>query len=215
MILQCNECMARYLCPDQAIGAKGRTVRCAKCGYQWFQEPTEETRASVNDLDQMLNEINQRPKPIPRGSNLPKIPVQPVGVAHKLATVATAGLAVALILLMSMPSVFGFTRSKGLVLADVGILRVANKDSTSYQLSGKIANASDKPLPVPTLRVTLVDDNGNALQYWDFTGDPAMIKPGKNTPFSTGDLEMRFSKGSRFVVELGNAMELALRRKPE
>jgi predicted Zn finger-like uncharacterized protein len=39
MILECTECHARYLVPDSAIGATGRTVRCANCRHSWFQEP--------------------------------------------------------------------------------------------------------------------------------------------------------------------------------
>jgi predicted Zn finger-like uncharacterized protein len=38
MIIACPACATRYVVPDSAIGADGRTVRCAKCRHSWFQD---------------------------------------------------------------------------------------------------------------------------------------------------------------------------------
>lgn len=41
MIIACPACGTRYAVPDSAIGAEGRTVRCAKCRHSWYQDGPE------------------------------------------------------------------------------------------------------------------------------------------------------------------------------
>ncbi|HEY1096250.1 MAG TPA: zinc-ribbon domain-containing protein [Alphaproteobacteria bacterium] len=38
MILTCPACQTQYVLPENAIGAKGRMVKCASCAYSWRQE---------------------------------------------------------------------------------------------------------------------------------------------------------------------------------
>ena len=39
MILSCNSCKKKFVVPDQAIKAEGRTVQCGSCGNKWKQFP--------------------------------------------------------------------------------------------------------------------------------------------------------------------------------
>ena len=39
MILNCNSCEKKFVVPDQAITASGRTVQCGSCGNKWKQFP--------------------------------------------------------------------------------------------------------------------------------------------------------------------------------
>ncbi|QNE05910.1 MJ0042-type zinc finger domain-containing protein [Croceicoccus marinus] len=42
MQIACPACHTRYAVPETAIGAYGRTVRCAKCRHSWYQPGTED-----------------------------------------------------------------------------------------------------------------------------------------------------------------------------
>lgn len=39
MIVTCPACEAQYLLPDDAVGPKGRRVKCTSCSYTWLQPP--------------------------------------------------------------------------------------------------------------------------------------------------------------------------------
>ncbi|GAB5348330.1 zinc-ribbon domain-containing protein [Alteriqipengyuania sp. 357] len=74
MILTCPACDTRYAVPDSAIGADGRTVRCARCRHSWFQEGTE------LDLETLEKEglVEAEPSP-PQAERQPWHDVPPIG----------------------------------------------------------------------------------------------------------------------------------------
>ena len=52
MILICNSCSKKFVVPDSAITASGRTVQCGSCGNKWKQYPINEIKKteSVSNL---------------------------------------------------------------------------------------------------------------------------------------------------------------------
>ncbi len=78
MIIACPACATRYVVPDSAIGAEGRTVRCAKCRHSWFQDGPEPDPGDAAP--------EMAPPPLPEAAPAPPPPSpepfeQPAGVA--------------------------------------------------------------------------------------------------------------------------------------
>jgi len=44
MILTCNSCGKKFVVPDNAITASGRTVQCGSCGNKWKQFPEQKLK---------------------------------------------------------------------------------------------------------------------------------------------------------------------------
>jgi len=44
MILTCNSCRKKFVVPDNAITANGRTVQCGSCGNKWKQYPENKVK---------------------------------------------------------------------------------------------------------------------------------------------------------------------------
>lgn len=225
MILQCPECNARYAVPDSAIGTQGRTVRCAKCKHSWHQDGI--TPQAKDDLDQMLSNINaaventdaEEDAPKRRKKhrrNLPAVQKKyDLVPGWRSFVVAMNVAAVAMVLLLIYPQIYGQPRSTDLAIADAGMIKLAEDKTLAYDLTGKIVNKTDTMHKVPTLRITLVDQHGNALQFWDFTSPGSYLKPGEALPFTTGKLPVEFSRADRFVMEIGTPLELLFRRPPQ
>ena len=47
MIIVCTKCEKRFVVPDNAIPAEGRTVQCSACSNKWKQLPIKESESPV------------------------------------------------------------------------------------------------------------------------------------------------------------------------
>ena len=64
MILTCNSCSKKFVVPDSAISASGRTVQCGSCGNKWKQFPVKQTKkASPIYQNQRITSQTQKIQP--------------------------------------------------------------------------------------------------------------------------------------------------------
>ena len=60
MILTCNSCGKKFVVPDNAITASGRTVQCGSCGNKWKQFPPQNLK-NKPILDKKISRLIRKP----------------------------------------------------------------------------------------------------------------------------------------------------------
>ena len=72
MILTCNSCGKKFVVPDGAITASGRTVQCGSCGNKWKQFPVNEIKKTEPVSN--TKKINSKPKQVqPKRQKVKKV----------------------------------------------------------------------------------------------------------------------------------------------
>jgi len=72
MLIACTSCNSKYLVNSADLKPEGRTVQCAKCGYQWYQESLveEEILSSSTPSSTTINNAGENSTNVP-SPNLP------------------------------------------------------------------------------------------------------------------------------------------------
>jgi len=91
----------------------------------------------------------------------------------------------------------------GLELTNVKYTEESVDGQTVLTVTGSLANVSDRELPVPQIRVGLIDSDKHELYHWTFAPDVMTLRPGQSTRFVTRlssppegarNLNVRFAK---------------------
>ena len=74
MFISCPNCGTQFSVPDTALGANGRTLKCAKCAHKWFQNPPQDDFGLDEDSFPPPPPPSPKPAPKPRPAAVPKAP---------------------------------------------------------------------------------------------------------------------------------------------
>ena len=193
MIVSCPACSTRYLVEPEALGPKGRMVRCAKCEHSWQQDPPNDMPHEV-DLtipprgSMPLPERREAARRGSRGAGLPLLimVLLALGIAggyfFRERVIAEWPKTAQIYELVGLPTkVLGV----GLELANVNFTRQQVAGQTIVQVQGNIFNKTDKEILLPPLKAALQDDSGKLLYDWIFGVDRPTIRPGETISFKT------------------------------
>lgn len=229
MILQCPQCNARFLVPSGAVGTSGRSVRCGRCQHGWvaYAPADEPSRAAASatpaltsampDFDVLMADASRPPTKVsaaqPVNRNLPMVREVKHAPWWLRAIALTSAAACALVSVLTwQPAWLGLPPSVGVQLKDLKYSKTQNKSKqTRYLVEGMIVNNNNHRIAAPIVRISLLDEAGKKLQFWEFEDASVNIEPGQEIPFTADELDARFSRGTQLVVEIGNALELAMR----
>ena len=197
MILTCPSCQTRDLIDPEALGAEGRQVRCARCANTWHERPPEDMPKRVDIIEPI-----PRPRPIPKGSNLPAVREQRqrggwagwAALAAVVAAVVVLGIVGREQIVAAWPpsaKLYEMARlpvsrpQPGLELMNVRSSRRLDGGVQVLIVQGEVINPSNEARPVPRVRVALRDKSQREIQHTVISPAKARLGAGEKTNFET------------------------------
>lgn len=216
MQISCPSCKARYLVKPEAITAKGRTVKCAKCHNKWF----------VKGVDQPIHNtthVNEETSfQIPKGSTLPalaadkKLPKEfKIGLSSAfVAVMLIFCVANANMLMQKLPFLkpayraFGIYDNSNIKLDNVSY-QIKKNDNTLV-ITGRIVNKSKEVKKIPKLRISVFDNNNAKVNSMVLKANGETLNAGEGANFQN-DIKLKSFDVSKLVLDIGDSVELMLR----
>jgi len=212
MILSCPNCATKYTLNESQLGVRGRTVRCAACKTTWHAErPEKPIDLSFSDVKRKeketvedLHKVKAKKLPLKYRAILEDKKRMKALAAQGMVWGGTAAafvLVLALGFFLRVDIVRAFPRVAG-AYAMVGLpvnwshMELSNQTAASGFKNGKfivtiqtqVKNLSDKPVPVPPVRVRLFD--ASQQEFTSVLKTPnGLVVPPKATRTLTFDVD--------------------------
>jgi len=211
MILSCPACSTRYSVPDEALGAKGRAVRCAACSHSWrvdatgaviapsAPEPKPEPEAELGAASEGASP--RAPASAPHRAYRAKVEQRKRRRRRTIAAGAWGGIAACLVLALGFAwafradivqilpqtaSAYALTGADvnlyGLAIENMVSERVMEAGEPALSVRAELRNIDRKPRAAPLVRFDLRDADGEAFFAWTVAPEAAELAPGETIP---------------------------------
>jgi predicted Zn finger-like uncharacterized protein len=215
MILTCPQCATRFQADAAKFLPAGRTVKCAKCGEVWHQAPPRETEPetlSVESATQHAEPASNEQSTSAQPHSSPARPRhnddEPSRAARQAQRAAqvVGWAALALILFLIgwtgvhfrqdiatlWPQSAPLYKAAGLPVNPRGIEIVDVTNGLTVEdgervlvVSGKLVNISGRELPVPQIRIALINGAQREVYHWPVLASVGTLRPGQSARFHT------------------------------
>jgi predicted Zn finger-like uncharacterized protein len=237
MILVCPSCDTRYFAEDTAVGKEGRRVRCASCGHQWFAKPPEDGAAPAPEDAGLTREQVERLRQTAAANSASRTGPHSEFRAKEVARrkrnrtmaawtgwgaglVIVAGFVAGLVVFRdgvvqawpqtaSLYQTVGLKVNRfGLDIINVGAKRSFDGTTPVLTVTGQAVNHEREARSAPKLRVSLRDERGKEVGFWEDNLGVATIEPGQTVDFSTSKIsppQETYDLQVTFVLPAGEA----------
>lgn len=179
MLITCPECETSFSIPTNALGEKGRKVKCSSCSHVWFQAPVEFDKQKLNDL---LD--TKKKEPAKQEFKKDQLPI-------KVSKKAIYGLSSSLVLFLILGVGFFYLNMEGVIPNHDG-LRFSNFSSSSeivdnrydFYMKGELINITSEPIKVPPIHVSVLSKGGRVMTEAEMLPKIDVVPPHSRVEFS-------------------------------